>query len=152
MDLFHPEKLLPSIQLSITPVILISGLGALMISMTNRMARVVDRSRAMAGQVRTATGAERAALAQQLRIMFARAGIVRRAVTCNALSMFFSGLLVVTIFLGAILGADFAALILCLFTASVAAMIAGLFEFIRDIFLSLNALQLEVERALGPQE
>ena len=40
-----PDKLLPTIQLAITPVILITGLGSLLITMTNRMGRVVDRTR-----------------------------------------------------------------------------------------------------------
>jgi hypothetical protein len=46
------ETLLPIIQLSITPVILISGEGALMLTLTNRMGRIVDRTRSLAGQVR----------------------------------------------------------------------------------------------------
>ena len=42
------SSLLPIIQLAITPVILISGMGALMITLTNRMARIVDRTRVVA--------------------------------------------------------------------------------------------------------
>jgi hypothetical protein len=38
----------PVIQLAITPVILIAGMGALMITLTNRMARIVDRTRILA--------------------------------------------------------------------------------------------------------
>lgn len=47
---------LPSIQLAITPVILISGMGALMLTLTNRMGRIVDRTRALAGALHAATG------------------------------------------------------------------------------------------------
>ena len=40
---FGPDNLLPTIQLAITPVILITGIGSLLLTMTNRMGRVVDR-------------------------------------------------------------------------------------------------------------
>jgi hypothetical protein len=48
------SSFLPIIQLAITPVILLSGVGALMLTLTNRMGRVVDRTRALAGQLHAA--------------------------------------------------------------------------------------------------
>ena len=59
MDFLRQEQLLQIIQLAITPVILITGLGSLLLTMTNRMARIVDRSRALAGQLRAAAPEER---------------------------------------------------------------------------------------------
>lgn len=147
-DVSH--DLLPMIQLAITPVILITGLGSLLLTMTNRMGRVVDRTRILAGQVQGARGnaAEHAHLEAQLRIMYRRAGLVRRAVTFATLSMFSSGLLVVTIFADAVLASGLAVFILGLFAASVCFLLVGLAYFLRDIHLSLSALGLEVERAL----
>jgi hypothetical protein len=43
------DSLLPMIQLAITPVILIAGVGSLLLSMTNRLGRIVDRTRILAG-------------------------------------------------------------------------------------------------------
>ena len=42
MEPLTSGTLLPIIQLSITPVILISGEGALMLTLTGRMGRIVD--------------------------------------------------------------------------------------------------------------
>lgn len=148
MDFFRQEELLPIIQLAITPVILITGLGSLLLTMTNRMARIVDRSRALAGQVRTAGPDERLHAELQLRIMFRRATFIRLAVTLNAMSIFCAGLLVVLIFVGAIWRLEMAAGIVGLFFASVCLLIAALVAFLRDIFMSLAALRLEVDRAL----
>ena len=72
---------LPLIQLAITPVILLSGVGALMLTLTNRMARIVDRTRSLAGQVQSAAGEERPHLVTQLEILWHRAGLIRLAVT-----------------------------------------------------------------------
>jgi len=148
MELSVSESLLPTIQLSITPVILITGLGSLLLTMTNRMGRVVDRTRILAGQARASGGGERDHIEGQLRIMYRRAKIVRLAVTLGAASMFCSGLLVIAIFANAVFGAHLAPGILGLFVTSIVLLLGALGAFLRDIFLSLNALGLEVERAL----
>jgi len=53
----------------------------------------------------------------------------------------------VSIFLGAILRVDLAGLMLVLFLAAIALLMAALVTFLRDIFVSLSALHLEVRQA-----
>ena len=140
---------MPIIQLSITPVILISGLGALCISLTNRMGRIVDRTRSLAGLMRQANDEERNFLEEQLLIMFRRAKIMRFSMAMITSSMFISGLLVVIIFVSALSRIELSSLILGLFATSVGCLLAGLAAFLRDLFVSLHAVQLEVVRAVG---
>jgi hypothetical protein len=143
------ESLLPMIQLAITPVILITGLGSLLLTMTNRLGRIVDRTRILAGQARTAApGEERAHIESQLRILFRRAGLVRMAVSLAATSMFVSGLLVVAIFLSALLRIEVGFALLGLFVAAIALLLGALVYFLRDINQALHALGLEVRRAM----
>lgn len=144
------NDLLSTIQLAITPVILITGLGSLLLTMTNRMGRVVDRTRILAGMAHAARGntVEQAHIEAQLRIMYSRTELVRCAVTFVTLSMVCSGLLVVAIFADVLAGTGLAALILGLFSFSIVNLLIGLGYFLRDIHLSLAALKLEVERAL----
>ena len=61
--------------------------------------------------------------------------------------MLVSAALVVAIFLGAILRVDLSALMLVLFLAAIGLLMAALVAFLRDIFLSLSALRLEVRQA-----
>jgi hypothetical protein len=143
------ESILPIIQLSITPVILISGLGALCISLTNRMGRIVDRTRSLAGLMRQASDGDRKFLEEQLLIMFRRAKIMRFSMTMVTSSMFISGLLVVILFVSALSQIDLAVLILVLFATSMGCLLAGLAAFLRDLFVSLHAVQVEVVRAVG---
>jgi hypothetical protein len=146
MDAVSPSSL-PLIQLAITPVILLSGVGGLMLSLMNRMGRVVDRSRALAGQMRGAAPEDRAHLESQLDVMWRRAKLVRWAVTCAAFSMLLSCTLVMLLFVGAWMGWDLSGVLTFIFVASVGCLIAGLVAFLRDISLSLTALEIEVERA-----
>lgn len=149
MNLPSREDVLPIIQLAITPVILMSGIGAVLLSMTHRMGRVVDRTRALAGQIRLEKNEdERGHLVNQLEVMFRRAKLLRLAMTMATTSVFVSGLLVVVIFVSALTRLELSAFILSLFIFSVSCLLLGLAAFIRDVFLSLKALGREVERSM----
>ena len=145
------SQFLPVIQLAITPVILISGVGALMLTLTNRMGRIVDRTRALAGLARGAAGDERVHLESQLQIMWRRAQLIRLTVTLAGMSMLLSCVLVMLIFMDASLHREFGVELVVTFLASVLCLIAALVNFLRDIWVSLHALHLEVERAHPPQ-
>ena len=142
-----PSHYLPVIQLAITPVILISGVGALMLTLTNRMGRIVDRTRTIAGQVRGAPETERPHFESQLEIMWRRAKLIRRAVMFAGVSMLLSCVLVMVIFIDASLHREFGAELVVIFVASIGCLILALVAFLRDIVVSLHALRLEVERA-----
>lgn len=141
------SALLPIIQLAITPVILISGMGALMIVLTNRMARIVDRARVVAEAMPAAEASDRTHLDDQLHIMWGRALMIRRAVTSAGLSMLISCLMVVAIFGAAKFELPLGSLVLGMFVTSILLLTASLVDFLRDIFVSLHALKLQVERA-----
>jgi hypothetical protein len=146
-----PEQsaLLSIIQLSITPVILISGLGGLMISLTNRMARIVDRTRALSTLIRNAPPEEKDHLVNQITVMWHRANLMRWSVTCAAASMLVGCLLIGGIFLGAMLHRELAVLMIGFFGLSLAFLIACLILFLRDLFISLVAIDIEVKRSTG---
>jgi hypothetical protein len=147
MESPNSSALLPVIQLAITPVILVSGVGALMLTLTNRMGRIVDRTRSLAEKVRTASGADRVHYETQLGILWRRAKLIRIAVTLAGLSMLLSCLLVMAIFADASLARDFGTPLVAMFLGSVVCLAAALLAFLRDIWMSLWALRLEVERA-----
>lgn len=136
--------LLPSLQLAIGPVILISGVGLLLLSMTNRFGRVIDRVRSLTQSLHGATDPDRSRLLAQLAILSARAKIVRAAIALAASSVLLAALLIISLFLGALLELGIAAVIVTLFILCMLSLIASLLLFISDINLSLKALWLEM--------
>jgi hypothetical protein len=151
METVLPSSFLPVIQLSITPVILLSGVSGLLITLTNRLGRIVDRTRALARDSQGAMGEGRAHIERQLEIMWQRAKLLRLAVTLAGSSMLLSCVLVVVIFLDATMHREFALELVAVFISSVLILIAALAAFLRDIHVSLRALRLEVDRARGAQ-
>jgi hypothetical protein len=111
------------------------------------MARIVDRARIIAEAMAGASPEERAHLDDQLDIMWRRALMIRRAVTSNGLSMLLSCFMVVAIFGAAKFELPLGSAVLGLFVLSILFLTASLIDFLRDIFVSLHALKLQVERA-----
>ena len=138
---------LPIIQTAVTPVILLSGVGALMITLTNRMGRIVDRTRILAGQSQQAKPDNRSHIDEQLAIMWRRANLLRMAVTFAGLSMLLSCVLVMVIFVGAFFDRQFGIEMVTIFGLSVVCLILALVWFLRDIWISLAALHIEVLKA-----
>ena len=150
MDPVIPSRFLPVIQLAISPMILMTGVGGLMLTLTNRMARIVDRTRSLAEKVRGSAGPERTHLEMQLGIMWSRAKLIRQAVTLAGLSMLMACLLVVMVFIDASVQREFGLELVGTFLASILSLIAALVTFLRDIWLSPHALKLEVDRTQRP--
>lgn len=143
------DSFISILQLSISPVILISGLGGLMITLTNRMARIVDRTRNLSAQMRGASKEDREHFQSQMSVMWRRANLMRWSVTCAGASMLVGCLLVGVVFIGALAGNSLAPALIALFALSILFLIASLVLFLRDLFVSLVALGIDVKRSAG---
>lgn len=136
--------LIPTLQLAIGPVILISGVGLILLSMTNRFGRIIDRSRILTADLRRAPRAARAKILGQLKILASRARTLQSAIALASFSVLLAAILIIALFLGALLQLAMAALIVGLFILCLLSLIASLLLFISDIRLSLRAFWLEV--------
>jgi hypothetical protein len=136
--------LIPILQLAIGPVILISGVGLLLLSMTNRFGRIIDRSRLLARDLAAAPPADSARIHAQLGILARRARIVRAGIALATVSVLLAAFLVIGLFLAALLHLPLAALLVALFILCLLSLIASLLLFISDLNLSLRALWLEM--------
>jgi len=145
----HLPTLIPTLQLSTGPVILISGIGLLLLGMTNRYGRTIDRTRELAAACRGVPEPDRHRVTAQLRILMSRARLLRAAIAAACMSVLFAALLVIALFVGAVLGlAVTAPVVGGLFIACMTGLIASLVLYIGDINRSLGALKLEVDVAL----
>ena len=137
------HELIPVLQTAVAPVILISGIGLLLLSLTNRFGRAVDRSRQLIREMRGSPGEERARLAAQVEVLFRRARLIQLSITLSTISVLWAAVLIITLFLTALLNLELSALISFLFICCMGSLIAALLIFIREIHLSLQALKLE---------
>jgi hypothetical protein len=136
--------LIPTLQLAIGPVILISGVGLLLLSMTNRFGRIIDRAHLLAHASVDPSGASYAAAGEQLAILARRARIVRAGIMLATISALLAAVLVITLFAGGLLHLSIASIIVGLFVLCMLSLIGSLLLFLSDINLSLRALWLEL--------
>ena len=138
-------QLIPILQTAIGPVILISGVGLLLLTMTNRLGRVIDRARVLAGELPRASGANREKIDAQLGILWMRARLIRLAITLAAMSALAAAVLIIALFFTALLQVESAWLIGIIFIVCLVSLIGSLVVFIHDINQSLAALKLELD-------
>src|SRR6266568_4496467 len=131
------RELIPVLQIAIGPVILISGVGLLLLTLTNRLGRAVDRSRALGRERREVGQADGQHLSRQVSILYLRSRVLRLSIIMAAMSLLLVAVLIIV-------------LIVLLFICCMASLIVSLVAFIRDIQLSLHALSLELE--LGQEQ
>lgn len=141
----NPVNLLAVIQAAIAPVVLISGVGLLLLTLSARLGRIVDRTRLVAGELRAAAQADRAALEHQLAVLRHRARLIRLALSLSAGAVALIGVLITLLFLGLLLGWNVTLVCTLLFVAALACIVVAMFVFVRELSQSLVALELSIQ-------
>lgn len=130
------------IQLAVAPVFLLSGIGAMLAVMTNRLARIVDRARVLeAGVIQSGTDAS-APVVDELHALERRARLISRSITlCTATALLVCAV-IATLFLSAFLKLDTSTAVALLFIMAMAAFFLGLLLFLREIFVAAASLRI----------
>ncbi len=141
------HEIIPVLQTAIGPVILISGVGLLLLSMTNRLGRAIDRSRSLVRELREGREHDRPDTLAQVVIIYRRARLLRLSITLASLSVLLASVLIIVLFLTALMQWDYGFIVSLIFIGCMGSLIASLVAFIYDIHLSLVALKLELKQA-----
>ena len=124
------------IQLAVAPVFLLTGIGAILNVITTRLARIVDRSRALTNlndQIKSAQKEEMAMLARRTRW-------IHWAVSLCTMSALLICIVIAALFVGSVISIDPARAVSLLFISAMFMLIAGLLCFLREIFLATGNL------------
>lgn len=136
------------IQLSVAPVFLLSGIGALLSVISTRVGRIVDRSRQL--ESLHAPSAERLAERQsELDLLSRRARLANWSISlCTSCALLICTL-IVTLFVGAFLSLDVSTAIALLFIAAMGTLILGLLCFLKEIHLGIASLRIPRQSRSG---
>src|SRR5271154_5791411 len=122
------------IQVSLTPIFLISAIGVTLNVFTNRLARIVDRARSM--EVELCNPDYRPGgrdLHAALIVMARRARYMNAAITLITISALFIALVVVMLFVNAFVHWELAVFIACMFILSMLSLAAALTAFLIEV-------------------
>lgn len=129
-----------AIQLAVAPVFLLTGIGAMLSVMTNRLARVIDRARVLEHKLEVA--ADDAAIRDHLKTLAYRAKLIGRAINLCTTTALLVCTVIALLFVGAFLGVDPSIPVALLFIAAMASLVAGLLWFLREIYVATSSLHI----------
>jgi len=139
------ETLITLLKSSISPIALISGVGLILLSLTNRLARTIDKSRMIVAEIEREKEADHKDRKHQLKVMFKRSKILRSSIVSISFSILSSSLIIPVLILMNLFHFQLETLGLILFLLSIVGIImSAIFLFI-DVTLTLKALELEVK-------
>lgn len=142
------NDLIGTLQLAIGPVILISGIGLIILSLTNRFGRIVDRTRQLSVEYRHTSQIDQERILEELRILTVRAKVIRSSNFLAVLSVLLVSFIIIGLFGSALYHFNMTYILIILFISSIISLILSLFLFIYDLDLSLKALWIELPKAI----
>ena len=140
------HNLIAILQASLTPVVLISGIGLLLLNMTNRIARPIDRIRFLGKELKTASKTDQKLYLRQIAILYKRCFLLKSAITAAVLSIVSTSTIILFLFLMYTFSLKLKLLIECFFIAGLFTLVLSLIYFLRDVRASLKSVAIEIER------
>lgn len=138
-----PVDIAHLIQVALTPIFLISAIGVTLSVLTSRLARIVDRARAMEDRLLTGTPAhDPRDLDSQLGVLARRSRWINAAIALIIVSALCIALVVVLLFVNAFLRWELGAVIACMFILSMLTLAGALLAFLIEVRIATNTLRI----------
>jgi hypothetical protein len=140
------ETIAHVIQLAVAPVFLLTGIGAMLSVMTNRLSRIVDRARVLEA-VALRDAAEREATHVELACLSRRARLISVSISLCTLTALLVSSVIAILFLGSFVSFDASMLVALLFVTAMLAFIVALLFFLREVFVAIAGLRFGLRQA-----
>ncbi|MBK8198112.1 MAG: DUF2721 domain-containing protein [Acidobacteria bacterium] len=140
-----PSDIAHIIQLAIAPVFTLAGIGGLLNVMANRLARVVDRWRALEAELAGAADAVHARHINELGILDRRMAQIHRAIALSTLAALLICLVIILLFTGQLVAIPVAQAVSLLFMASMVFLSVALVSFLREVRIASRYLRVTRE-------
>jgi hypothetical protein len=126
-------------------VFLLAGIGAFLNVCASRLARIVDRARQIEPLLLGSRGAEHDRLQGEIRILDRRITLVSRAIWLSVLSAVLTCAVVILLFAGSLVDAEFGTSIALLFIATMVAIGLGFAVFLLETRVASRAVRIRNE-------
>lgn len=134
-----------TIQLSLSPIFMLTAIGALLNVLTGRLSRVVDRSRALELLHPRSTGPEHDRHVWELRLLDRRIAIINAALFLAVSSAVMTCLVVALLFVANLAKLHLGTVVAVTFIVSMLLLIASLTAFMVEVRVSLRAIHIRPE-------
>ena len=130
------------IQLAVAPMFLLTGVGAILSVLVNRLARVVDRFHALDCERPKANGPALESINSEMEVLSRRARMIHWAIgLCTSCALLVC-LVIAILFVSSAMGIDLSTAISILFVLAMLALVIGLLCFLREITLARSSIHV----------
>jgi hypothetical protein len=126
------------IQLAIAPVFLLTGVGTMLMVLTNRLARIIDRSRTLEDRLDIA---HNDAFMDELDVLFRRSHLINVAITLSTACGLLVCLVIAMLFLGDTTDLPLGKFIAAFFVLGMASLIGSFVFLLREILVASKSLR-----------
>ena len=130
------------IQLAIAPVFLLTGVGGNLLVLTNRLARIIDRSRVLEDRIDAAADSKLQEYLAEIEILYRRARLINSAITLSTSCALLICVVIAALFIGGALGFALTIFIAMLFVVAMLALIGSFVCLLREIFIATGTLTI----------
>lgn len=131
------------IQLAVAPVFLLTGIGAILGVLVNRLGRIIDRTRLLENRLQNAEPDIPSNITQELFTLSKRSRLINWAISLCTLAALLICIVIAALFVGAFLIIDVSGVVALLFIAAMLALIGGLINFLREIYRATNSMRIK---------
>jgi hypothetical protein len=125
------------IQLAVAPVFLLTGVGTILNVMTSRLSRIIDRFRVLE---RTAVDPDAIIFRQdEMKVLAHREKVIYWAISLCTISALLICVVIVTLFVGSVMGVQLTTAIALLFIVAMLALIGGFLSLLREIYIATRS-------------
>lgn len=134
-----------AIQLSLSPVFMLAGIGALLNVLAGRLSRVVDRARAVEALHPRSSGPEHDRHVWELRLLDRRMGVINAALVLAVSSAVMTCLVVALLFVAELVKLHIGTMVAVAFILAMVLLILALISFLVEVRMSLRAIHIRPE-------
>jgi hypothetical protein len=128
------------IQLAIAPVFLLTGVGTKLAVLTNRLGRIIDRSRVLEERMKSAADGSHVDTHIELATLYRRSHLINRAITLSTSCGLLVCIVIAALFIGDALNLDLTNFIALCFVLAMFSLIGSFVCLLREIFVSTARL------------
>ena len=144
------ESIAHVIQMAIAPVFLLTGIASMLVVLTNRLARVIDRARLLEDHLPDLTGEHKIVVGGDLHMLSRRARHINRAIGLFTTAALLVCLIIMTLFVSATISRDISPFVVAFFVITMLCLITGLLSFLREVQLAINSLRIGPHGVVRP--
>lgn len=133
------------IQLSVAPVFLLTGVGSILGVLAGRVGRIVDRARKLENELPHTPAPRHAEIHVELRRLSTRAHLTYWAISLCTVCALLVCSMIGLLFIGDFVATSMADIVALLFITAMLSLIGGLLCFLREVYLAIRYLRLELQ-------